>query len=140
MYANNYWKNNFFENQNKSWEISNSLTNYLGQDLESTQNWFSDLILKGIKIYPYFWFHYLFYKVVSFPEAKEIWQNTLKISSGEQSIYLRNDPLKHLNIKDIESLGNSKIKMLKFDRRSIPEIFPQDSILEFLYRDYLSKG
>lgn len=87
--VNNYWLENpkmvKINNLNLSkrfiLKIYLVFTGHMNNSIE-TSYWFSTFISKILKIYPYFWFHYLFYKLyTNNSECKLLWDNTIKFSA-----------------------------------------------------------
>ena len=77
--ANTYWNENPGIRSIEKSELS-FLNNPL--NLMNNKIWFSRFITKTLKIYPYFWFHYLFeYIYFGDKSFKEMWDNTSKISA-----------------------------------------------------------
>jgi len=63
--------------ENSKWKFLNKYLPRFG-----SQVWFEPLVTKGLKIHPYFWFHYLFEKnCLADNEVKQLWSNTPKISA-----------------------------------------------------------
>jgi len=79
--SNEYWNNNRLHNNNKSLVVE-ILTNIFGRNVDTTRFWFSLLIRKVFKVYPYFWFHYIFAKTIR-KDARcwQIWAETKKYSA-----------------------------------------------------------
>jgi hypothetical protein len=77
--VNAYWKENprisFFESS--KWLFLNKYLLRMGP-----QVWFRSFVLKILKVYPYFWFHYLFENIyLKDSRFREIWDNTTKFSA-----------------------------------------------------------
>lgn len=77
--VNVYWEKNYklaFV-ENSKWRMINRY-----QRLFSTQLWFSNFATKILKIYPYFWFHYLFERIyLSDRTVRKMWDMMPKISA-----------------------------------------------------------
>ncbi len=78
-----FWTNNEFNIDTKPKKvILKLLRKYLNKNHKTTKYWFSPLVLKILKVYPYRVFHFLFERVVSTdPKCKAIWEQTKKISA-----------------------------------------------------------
>lgn len=79
-----YWANNRFRPfnrfQKKLLKIFNKMLN---KDKRTTFLWFHPILTKVLKIYPYFIFHYQFYKLINEnKKLKLIWDQTPKISAN----------------------------------------------------------
>ena len=77
--VNAYWSENpcisFFESS--KWFFLNKYLQRIGP-----QVWFSGFVLKILKVYPYFWFHYLFENIyLKDSRFREIWDNTAKLNA-----------------------------------------------------------
>lgn len=61
-----------------------ALSESLNQSIKTTKHWFSPLVTKVLKIYPYFICHYAFERLIfSNRECQEIWSKTKKVSADE---------------------------------------------------------
>jgi hypothetical protein len=77
--VNDYWN----DNPNMHF-IEGSQLSFLNKRLNRMNNriWFGRFITKILKVYPYFWFHYLFeYVYFGDKNFKQMWDNTPKISA-----------------------------------------------------------
>jgi len=77
--VNLYWQENpdltFIENS--GWKFLNKKLQKL-----NTQVWFSAFVTNVLKVYPYFWFHYLFANIyLRLKEFRDLWDITPKISA-----------------------------------------------------------
>lgn len=83
--VNLYWSRNYFSNQNKNTHkfVSATFEKWLRRSsYKSRRFWFFYRIIKYLKIYPYFWFHYLFAFIIKTDKScKEIWESTKKYSA-----------------------------------------------------------
>jgi capsular polysaccharide synthesis protein len=76
--SNEYWSNNNFSS-NRSRLIVEVLTTVLSQNTNTSTFWFSLFVRKIVKAYPYFWFHYLFGRIVRKDKrCRQIWTDTKK--------------------------------------------------------------
>lgn len=80
---NSFWLENEFNiNTRFKKRIIELLGLVLNRSEKTTKYWFSPLVTKLLKVYPYFVFHYLFERLVSEnSECRKIWDETKKISA-----------------------------------------------------------
>ena len=78
-----YWVENNFKKLTKiQYVIIDKLAEILNRSERTTKYWFNPLLIKILRVYPYFVFHYMFERVVSTSdESKLIWRNTSKLSA-----------------------------------------------------------
>jgi len=94
-----YWSQNpgLVSIENSRWKF---LQKYL--DKRGPQVWFSSFVTKVLKVYPYFWFHYLFENIyLKDKEFQHLWDTTPKISA---------DIPHRLQFAGLFNLVNEKIK------------------------------
>ncbi len=78
-----FWlENEFNVNTKAGTTLIKLLSKTLGYSSKTTRYWFSPLVVKYFKVYPYFVIHYMFERLVSTdPECQQIWSETVKISA-----------------------------------------------------------
>lgn len=77
-----FMKNNFNINGRFKQKIVKWLSKILNRSEKTTRYWFSPVVTKLLRVYPYFVFHYMFERLVSSDsECQIIWNNTKKISA-----------------------------------------------------------
>jgi hypothetical protein len=79
------FRDNRFDNHGTPFgdEALRLLAQTLSVSAEATREWLSPVITKGLKVYPYFIFHYCFNKVVlDNPRCRELWQRTRGLDAG----------------------------------------------------------
>ena len=77
--VNSYWAENpkFTFIEDSGWRFLNKKLFKM-----NTQVWFSPLVINTLKVYPYFWFHYMFANIyLRLKPFREQWDNTPKISA-----------------------------------------------------------
>lgn len=83
-YVSFFMKNNFNIDGGFQQEIIEWLSEILNRSEKTTRYWFSPVVTKLLRVYPYFVFHYTFERLVSSdPECQVIWNSTKKISAHE---------------------------------------------------------
>jgi hypothetical protein len=79
--VNSYWRDNCLSSTRHA-RIVKLLTAVLNRNPSLTRLWFSVVVRKILKIYPYYWFHYLFARLVREDRLfKQIWTTTPKYSA-----------------------------------------------------------
>ena len=107
-----YWKYNNFRPFKKDLAMK-LLARVLNKNIKTTKYWFSPLVSKVLKIYPYYCFHYLFTELVcSDCECKMLWDRTPKLSAD----------------------APHKILKVMHDRLSKEIKYDIDSKVDFLYK------
>lgn len=78
-----FFRENKFNNEGKTnRKILKRLNNLLNRSDKTTRFWFSPVVTKLIRVYPYFLFHYLFERLVAKDrECRKIWQEMKKVSA-----------------------------------------------------------
>jgi hypothetical protein len=78
-----FWLNNEFDvSTGFKRRIVRLLRAILNRSHKTTKYWFSPLVVKLLKVYPYRVIHFLFERVVSTdPECRSIWERTRKVSA-----------------------------------------------------------
>jgi len=80
-YRSFFTKNSFNNNGYIKERLIKRLSKYFNSNKERTSYWLSPFVTKILRIYPYFIFHYLFYRLIcTDQECKGIWHKTLKVS------------------------------------------------------------
>jgi hypothetical protein len=129
-----FWLDNNFKNPNKlRRKIIKTLSKRFNRSEETTKYWFSPVVTKILRVYPYCVFHYLFARLVaSDSEAKIIWDNTYKSSADGPHL------ARHLGLfspitdeieKQIDSSPTPLYKLIwKYDHN------PENSVLSYLMK------
>ncbi|MGH7884254.1 MAG: capsular polysaccharide synthesis protein [Thermodesulfobacteriota bacterium] len=82
-YVRFFEKNNFKKIGTLKLKIRRLLALVLNRNTSTARYWFSPVVTKFLRIYPYFIFHYLFEKLVSEdPQCRIIWNSTKKIPAS----------------------------------------------------------
>jgi hypothetical protein len=69
------------------WTLS-VLARYLDTTVERTRLWLSPLVLRGLKVHPYFIFHFTFNKIVlDNPACRDIWSRTPLLKAGPSLLF-----------------------------------------------------
>ena len=130
-----YWGQHQFHRPEPQWPILSKLYETYCVSREATENFFSDDTLNVKRVYPYFWVNYLHQHLVrSDSRAAAIWDETPHLNCGPQSYFLSRDPKAVPNDEARKLISMADLLMFKFDRRTMPELPPEGSALEVLYR------
>jgi hypothetical protein len=106
--------------------------------MDAAQGWFDPIVLSEMRVFPYFWFHYLHARAVrNDADAASTWALTPVIYGGDQAAFLRRSPLDPLDNWASGLLARPNLRLLKLERRTMPESPPAGSTLEAIYRDLM---
>jgi len=80
---NSFWLENEFNiNTRFKQKIIKLLSKFLNRSEKTTKFWFSPVVTKLLKVYPYFVLHYMFERLVTQDsECQKIWDETRRISA-----------------------------------------------------------
>lgn len=101
-----FFVQNTFPNLNTAFanQAIENLSPLLNSSIENTLLWHSEIIIKGLKIYPYFILHYTFNKMMlEHPECRLLWDASKEFDASEPH-YLQSDnnidnAIEHINSK-----------------------------------------
>jgi hypothetical protein len=144
--VNAYWRQNVFVNQGTAFgkAIVRRLGSILNVNTSRTRFWFSTLVRKGLRVYPYHWFHYLMAEILrGDPHNREIWASrtrlqaadgwragTLRLQSSNRFATL-SAPLSDTMKAAIDS---REIYVWKLSYKKLPDLPPPGSALDYLLR------
>jgi len=75
-------------NRTRQW-VKSRLWNLFNQSTETTKYWFHPVVTKLFRVYPYFFFHYMFERMVSTDiECRSVWMKTKPFSADIPHIVL----------------------------------------------------
>jgi hypothetical protein len=125
-----YWDTNpnltFFENSR--WQFLNRYLQKLGP-----QVWFGALATKLLKVYPYFWFHYLFENISLRDEKfKQLWDETPKISADIPHKLQFEGLFNPLNEKIKEEIDSKIAPVYKLTWKYDPAEYREGTVLDYL--------
>jgi len=134
--VNAYWSQNHFTFQNYSWgqKIIQQLDQQLNRSAYRASWWVHPVIVKTLRLHPYYWFHYLFYRCVhTDPRSGEIWSRT-PVSTTDLPHRLKHAGLMNPATDEIKAMIDSRQSPLfKLDWRNAGNLKP-GSVLEYLWR------
>jgi hypothetical protein len=132
-----YWNNNNFKPLNKFHNrIKSAVDELLRHSRKTTKFWFNPVISKGLKIYPYFALHYMIDKVItSLPEAKKVWDETLKYDAEPAHFIQRVGMNARINDRIIQNLNEINTPVFKLNWRFDEHEYGSDSLLKYLFEN-----
>lgn len=79
--VNRFWLQNSYP-PGKRGKMHRILKTFLNHSPATTRFWFSPVVRKGLKVLPYFWFHYMFAELLrTDPRFRKMWQKTPKLDA-----------------------------------------------------------
>ncbi|MEY4917857.1 MAG: hypothetical protein RL616_1770 [Verrucomicrobiota bacterium] len=132
--VNQYWRTNHFDRQNT--KLGRWLVRWLGKWLntrpERAALWLHPRFISGLRLHPYFWFHYIFQQVVTTDSRSgEIWRLTPKISAEWPHQLKRFGLLKPATIEIKAIIAEKREPLYKLNWRNGKAAAP-DSVLAWL--------
>jgi len=129
--VNNYWAENpkltFIEDS--GWRFLNKKLSKM-----STQVWFSPLVTNTLKLYPYFWFHYMFANAyLRLTTFREQWDSTPKISADIPHSLQFAGPLNTLTPEIKEEIDSKTAPVYKLTWKYDTEVNKRDTVLGYLF-------
>jgi hypothetical protein len=138
--SNEYWSNNRFCN-NRSRLIVDILTNMFGRNADTTKFWFSFFVRKIIKAYPYFWFHYLFERIIQKDaQCMRIWAETKKYSADIPHKILFSGLLRPLSNEIRQHIDSKQSPLYKLSWKYNIDEFEEGCALHYLMEAALMAG
>ncbi len=132
-----FWSSNYFTNQQSNYGRITVwiLAKVLNRNSYTTRWWFSFLILKVFKVYPYFTVHYLFSEIIRKDDlCKKIWNETRKISADIPHKLQRVGLLQALPEEIKEDIDSRKAPLYKLTWKHNKSAYPKGCILDYLLR------
>jgi hypothetical protein len=134
--TNAYWRENHFPFQKNFWR--KKTIKWAGKILERNARlaglWVHPLTIKLLRVHPYHWFHYTFYRVVTTDERSgELWRQTPKISADIPHRLQSAGFLKPVSIENKASIDGRKDPLYKLSWRCDPDLAPGCN-LDYLLR------
>ncbi len=118
------------------------LKKLLNRDQYTTRYWFSWPVRKGLKVLPYFWFHYMFARLLRKDDRfRKIWEDSPKLDAvGPHKLRAWGllEPVTAEARKVIDDRKDKIYKLTwklkKFDPDCDGNTFPDDSLLDYVLR------
>jgi hypothetical protein len=113
--------------------INMILTRTINRDTNATKIWFSYFVRKIIKVYPYFWFHYLFDRVIQ-EDAKcmQIWAETKKYGAYIPHKLLINGLFRPLSEEIRQHIDDKQSPVYKLTWKYIDSKYKEGCALHYL--------
>jgi hypothetical protein len=135
-YASFFMNNDFNINSRFSQLIIKGLSKILNRSEKTTRYWFSPVVTKFLRVYPYFIFHYMFERLVSTDsECQAIWNNTKKVSADEPLKIFRREACSPVNDSLKDEIDEKRIPMYKLAWGYDLSNFSQSSVLSCLLEE-----
>ena len=134
--VNKYWLNTVFRKEHTFfWDIGYIRIQriLMKQSYTSFKFSFYLWLLKRLRVYPYFWFHYTFAKCLkSNPTFKSKWSNVNKLSSDSPHLLLHRGLVSKLDDEIKERIKSKKDPIYKLTYKYNEELYDKGSILKYL--------
>ena len=130
-----FWNRNCFSNQytKQGLFIVKQLSRILNRNSYTTKWWFSWVVLKIIKVYPYFIFHYHFAKIIKEDTLfRRIWNETEKYSADIPHKVLSSGLLQPLSQEIKQYIDNSQSPLYKLTWKYKVDKFSEGCTLHYL--------
>lgn len=132
-YSSFFMENDFNINTMSNKIIVMLLKPILSWNYKTTRYWFSPIVIKLLRVYPYFILHYIFERLVSSDsEFRTIWSNTKKISADGPHRIRRLGLLSPINEKIKNEIDNKYMPIYKLSYRYDHSKYTPSSILYYL--------
>ena len=135
-----YWRQNSFNRPTRfQFKANRLLVRVLNRSEKTTKYWFSPVVTKILRVYPYFVIHYMFERLISQDvEAKKIWDNTYYASADGPALAYYLDLFSPITNEVKEQIDNNPAPLYKFDWRCDNNI-PENSVLSYITKQYSSE-
>jgi hypothetical protein len=145
---NGYWKDNVFAGMKyyRLRQLRTKLTNYTKRHPGRTDIWFTLIVRKLLRIFPLFWFHYLFAVIVNTNvRCREIWQRTSYRAADPIHAIQQHGQLEPVTDALQDRVSRKQEPMYKLAWKKAPfKNIPEESALGFLFsqitEDEISDG
>lgn len=128
-----------FETERSSFQrvAAKVLSLLFNRSTKTTKFWFTPFVTRIIRVYPYFFFHYQFERLVALdPEAKRIWESTNKISAdGPHSIQFHG-MLARPSVEIRQQINSGDVPLYKLSWKYDHKDFTKESTLHYLINKF----
>lgn len=134
--VNRYWLKNYFSNQNN--RIGRFFYNHVHKRIrrskyESMQFWLLFTVMKTFKVYPYFWFHYLFGLLIGKDKLfRQEWNSMKKYSADIPHVLQKNGLFKPLSKQARIEIDNKQAPLYKLTWKYDETSYVKGCTLEYL--------
>ena len=110
--------------------------------VKATKIWFSPLMTRFLKVYPYFTFHYLFnYLLEKDVTFADYWNRTPKVASVPLHRLKRHGLMQAPDREIVAVMRDASLPLFKLDWKNLPSQPAEGSLAELLFRrDFTEKG
>lgn len=116
-------------------KIKRRLSKVLNRSEKTTKYWLTPIIIKLLREYPYYVFHFLFERLVSTdPESQIIWKNTKKLSANDPHIIQRNGLLSTLTESIKKQIDDKQIPLYKLTWKYDHSKYSSSTLLFYLIK------
>jgi hypothetical protein len=137
--SNEYWRNNNFS-RNRNPLLNWVLTRILSRSTTTTRFWFSFVVRRILKAYPYHWFHYLFERVIQKDtQCMRIWAETKKYSADIPHKVFSYGLLQPLSKEIKQHIDNKQSPVYKLSWRYNVDEYKEGCTLHYLLESVLRK-
>jgi len=121
--------------------LNKILGKVFNKKLEYTKYWLSPLVVKVLRVNPYFIIHYLFYDVVTKnDDLNDSWKRIRKIDANKLHKLKRYGMMKDIDKKDFLSFVDADVYMYKLDWKHNPDDYKENTLVrQFLYEEWECK-
>jgi hypothetical protein len=130
--VNAYWHENPGMNfiESSQWRFLNRLISNRGP-----QAWFNTTVTKVLKVYPYFWFHYLFENIyLRDNQFREMWDGTIKLSADVPHQLQTTGLFNMLDDKTKAQIDNKISPVYKLTWKFETDACKEGTVLDYLLR------
>jgi Capsular polysaccharide synthesis protein len=138
-HVNAYWRDNYFANQHtrRGEQALRHLGRLFNVNASRTRFWFSAPVLKWLRVYPYYWFHYLLAEIIRRDvSSRHIWERRVKASANDPLKLLRHPgpPLSSFLSDSLKlTIDSGRTPIWKLSWRRFPGIPLPGSALDYLF-------
>lgn len=132
-----FWLENEF-NINTEFKkiIIKQLKKFLNRSEKTTKYWFSPVVTKFLKVYPYLIFHYMFERLVSEDsECQKIWEETKKISAVGPHKVKRCGLFSPVNEQIKREIDEKYMPMYKLNKGADHKRYTPSTLLYYLFEE-----
>ena len=116
------------------------LSRMLNRHTRTTRYWFLPFVVKFLRVYPYFVFHYMFERVVSTDEeSKRIWGDTKKVDANPFHKIVRDGLCSPVTEEIINEINQTKMPLYKLSWKYDHDNYSPSTILYYLLEGRLAR-
>lgn len=129
-----FWmKNDIKEQTNLQRKVTRRLFKILNRNEKTAKYWLTPIVIKLLREYPYYVFHFLFERLISTdPESQTIWKNTKKLSAKDPQAIKRNGLLSLATESTKKQIDDKQVPMYKLTWKYDRTKYSSSSLLFYL--------